>query len=368
MGPSICSSESSHTPRPLHPGVRRLITVFSPVHALRNPRTELSGGELVRPFESAARAQFVLQRIRDQKLGDVVEPEEFGLEPLLRVHDPQYLEFLSSAWDEWLAAENRGEAIPDVWPARRMRPQRPNSITGKLGYYAMAAETSISAGTWEAARAAANVALSGAQLLKQGARCAFALCRPPGHHAARDLFGGYCFINNAAAAAQLLRDGGAARVAILDVDFHHGNGTQDIFYERADVLFVSLHADPKDDFPYFSGYADETGMNAGSGFTLNLPLPTGTSFEAWQVALGIALARIQIFKADALVVSLGVDTYVNDPISSFRLTSPDFAAYGRMLGATGLPTLFVLEGGYAVEEIGVNVVNVLTGFESGAAA
>jgi acetoin utilization deacetylase AcuC-like enzyme len=323
---------------------------------------------LVRPYESAARAQIVLERVREQGLGEVIAPTQFGLSPLLRVHDDQYLDFLSTAWSDWLAAENRGEAIPDVWPSRRMRPQRPNSITGKLGYYAMAAETSISEGTWEAARAAADVSLTGAELLKNGARSAFALCRPPGHHAARDLFGGYCFINNAAAAAQFLRDGGAERVAILDVDFHHGNGTQDIFYERADVLFVSLHADPKDDFPYFSGYADETGMNAGNGFTLNLPLPTGTSFEAWQAALRTALTRIQTFKADALVVSLGVDTYVNDPISSFRLASSDFATYGRMIGAISLPTLFVLEGGYAVEEIGVNVVNVLTGFEGDVAA
>jgi acetoin utilization deacetylase AcuC-like enzyme len=341
-----------------------VITVFSPDHVLRNPRTELSGGQLVRPYESAARAQIVLERVRELGLGDVIEPKPFGLEPLLRVHDAQYLEFLSTAWTEWLAAENRGEAIPDVWPSRRMRPQRPNSITGKLGYYAMAAETSISAGTWEAARAAADAALTGAELLRSGARSAFALCRPPGHHAARDLFGGYCFINNAAAAAQHLRDGGSARVAILDVDFHHGNGTQDIFYDRDDVLFVSLHADPRDDFPYFSGYADETGSDAGSGFTLNIPLPTGTSFANWQDALRVALSRIKAFRADALIVSLGVDTYVNDPISSFQLSSPDFATYGGMIGDLGLPTLFVLEGGYAVEEIGINVVNVLTGFES----
>jgi acetoin utilization deacetylase AcuC-like enzyme len=251
-----------------------------------------------------------------------------------------------------------------VWPSRRMRQQRPNSIVGKLGYYAMAAETSISAGTWEAARAAADVAMTGAALLKDGARAAFALCRPPGHHAARDLFGGYCFINNAAVAAQYLRDAGLPRVAILDVDFHHGNGTQDIFYDRADVLFVSLHADPQDDFPYFSGYAGETGSNAGSGFNLNLPLPTGTSFAVWQDALRVALARLGEFKPDALVVSLGVDTFVNDPISSFTLSSQDFATYGKMLGAPAVPTLFVLEGGYAVEEIGINVVNVLTGFES----
>jgi acetoin utilization deacetylase AcuC-like enzyme len=340
-----------------------VITVFSPDHLLRNPRTELSGGQLVRPYESAARAQIVLDRVREQGLGAVIEPSRFGLEPLLRVHDSGYLEFLSTAWTEWLAAENRGEAIPDVWPSRRMRPQRPTSITGKLGYYAMAAETSISGGTWEAARAAADVALTGAGLLGRGGHSAFALCRPPGHHAAKDLFGGYCFINNAAVAAQCLRDAGSERVAILDVDFHHGNGTQDIFYDRADVLFVSLHADPHHDFPYFSGYADEVGSEAGTGLTLNLPLPTGTTFAVWQDALRVALARIESFRPDALVVSLGVDTYVNDPISSFQLASPDFTTYGSMIGGLGVPTLFVLEGGYAVEEIGINVVNVLAGFE-----
>ena len=227
----------------------------------------------------------------------------------------------------------------------------------------MAGETSISLGTWEAARAAADVALTGALQIKEGASAAFALCRPPGHHAARDLYGGYCFLNNAAIAAQYLRDGGAARVAILDVDFHHGNGTQDIFYTRPDVLYVSLHGDPADAFPYFSGYADETGAAAGSGFTLNLPLPPGTEWATWQDALRTALKRIADFRADALVVSLGVDTFAQDPISFFRLQCSDFFSYGQMIGACALPTLFVLEGGYAVGEIGINVVNVLTGFE-----
>ena len=244
-----------------------------------------------------------------------------------------------------------------------MTQRRPNSITGKLGYYAMAGETSISHGTWEAAHAAADVALTGASQIKAGARAAFALCRPPGHHAARDLYGGYCFLNNAAIAAQYLRDTGAARVAILDVDFHHGNGTQDIFYDRPDVLYISLHGDPAEAFPYFSGFADETGTGVGAGFTLNLPLPPGTEFGAWQDALRAALLRIENFRADALVVSLGVDTFAEDPISFFRLQSADFSTYGRMIGACALPTLFVLEGGYAVGEIGVNVVNVLTGFE-----
>ena len=341
-----------------------MITVFSPDHVLRSPRSELYGGELVTPHESPQRAQIVLERVQAQRLGSVVEPSRFDAAPLLRVHDAAYLEFLETAWTEWVAAGHRGEAIPDCWPARRMAQRRPQNIAGKLGYFAMAGETSISHGTWEAARAAADVALTGAARIEGGEHAAFALCRPPGHHAARDLYGGYCFLNNAAVAAQYLRDTGAARVAILDVDFHHGNGTQDIFYDRPDVLYVSLHGDPAQAFPYFSGYADETGGGAGAGFTLNLPLRRGTEFGAWQEALCVALRRIEDFKTDALVVSLGIDTFAQDPISFFRLQSADFFTYGRMIGACGLPTLFVLEGGYAVGEIGVNVVNVLTGFET----
>jgi acetoin utilization deacetylase AcuC-like enzyme len=322
----------------------------------------LYGGELVAPHECAQRAEFVLDRVKATGLGDIIAPSQFGLEPVVRVHDADFVEFLSSAWTEWLAAGNRGEAIPDCWPARRMAVRRPNSITGKLGYYAMAAETSISAGSWEAACASADVALTAAARLATGERGAFALCRPPGHHAARDLYGGYCFLNNAAIAAQYLRDHGNERVAILDVDFHHGNGTQDIFYARSDVLYCSIHGDPLDAFPYFAGYADEIGSGEGTGYNLNLPLPRGTDFRVWRAALETALARIVKFAPGALVVSLGVDTFENDPISFFKLKTDDFARYGRLISALGLPTLFVLEGGYAVAEIGVNAVNVLQEF------
>jgi len=339
-----------------------MITVYSEKHLLRNSRTELYGGELVAPHECAQRAEFVLGRVKATGLGDIIAPSQFGLEPVVRVHDAEFVEFLSSAWTEWLAAGNRGEAIPDCWPARRMAVRRPNSITGKLGYYAMAAETSISAGSWEAACASADVALTAAARLATGERGAFALCRPPGHHAARDLYGGYCFLNNAAIAAQYLRDHGNERVAILDVDFHHGNGTQDIFYARSDVLYCSIHGDPLDAFPYFAGYADEIGSGEGTGYNLNLPLPRGTDFRVWRAALETALARIVKFAPGALVVSLGVDTFENDPISFFKLKTDDFARYGRLISALGLPTLFVLEGGYAVAEIGVNAVNVLQEF------
>ena len=337
-------------------------TIYSADHKRRSARTELAAGLLVPPHECPERAEYVLERVKERKVGDILAPREFADAAITRVHDAQFVEFLKSAWKEWAAQGNKGEAIPDCWPARRMAVRRPEAIAGKLGYYAMAAETSISEGTWEAARAAANVALTGAALLQEGERCAFSLCRPPGHHAAHDMYGGYCFLNNAALAAQYLRDHGAARVAILDVDYHHGNGTQDIFYERADVLYVSLHARPQDAFPYFLGYADETGKGAGSGFNLNFPMALGTEFAAWDQALAEGMKRIAEFGADALVVSLGVDTFERDPISSFKLRSEDFVSYGRRIGKAALPTLFVLEGGYAVREIGVNAVNVLEGY------
>jgi acetoin utilization deacetylase AcuC-like enzyme len=340
-----------------------MITVFSEAHRLRNARTELSGGELVAPHECPERATMVLERIRSVGLGEIVTPDNFGLKPVLRIHDERFVEFLASAWSDWVAAGNAGEAIPDCWPARRMTQRCPVGITGKLGYYAMAGETSISAGTWEAAQAASDVALTAARLVAGGARSAFALCRPPGHHAARDLYGGYCFLNNAAVAAQYLRDNGAARVAILDVDFHHGNGTQDIFYDRADVLYASVHGDPAYAFPYFSGYADEVGEGAGAGFNINVPLPAGTAFPRWREVLTGLLQRIREFRPDALVISLGVDTFAQDPISFFRLESTDFLSLGRMLGGLGLPSVLVFEGGYAVAEVGINTANVLMGFE-----
>lgn len=178
------------------------------------------------------------------------------------------------------------------------------------------------------------------------------------------MYGGYCFLNNAAIAAQYLRDHGAERVAILDIDFHHGNGTQDIFYARDDVLFCSLHGDPEDAFPHFLGYADETGSGLGTGYNCNYPMPPGTPFAQWRKALADALARVGEFSPQYLVVSLGVDAFENDPISFFKLTSPDFLTTGQMIGALDIPALFVMEGGYDVDEVGVNVVNVLKGFDA----
>jgi acetoin utilization deacetylase AcuC-like enzyme len=338
-------------------------TIHTEKHRLRNSKSELSGGLLVSPYECPERVDYILARLKQQSLGEIISPNAFGLAPILRIHDEHYLEFLSTCWTRWKALGYQGEAIASVWPARGMRQRKPTDIEGLVGYYAFASETTISDGTWEAALHSADVALSAQALIASGEKSAFALCRPPGHHAASDLFGGYCFINNAAVAAQASLDQGAKRVVILDVDFHHGNGTQEIFYHRNDVFYVSLHGHPAEHFPHFLGYADEKGTGEGEGFNLNLPMSSGTDFDTWDASLALACNRIMQYAPDILIVSLGVDTFVDDPISNFRLQSDDFTRYGERLGKLGIPTLFVMEGGYAVSEIGTNVVNVLAGFE-----
>lgn len=342
-----------------------MITIYSSDHVHQNATVELVDGKLRSPFEHPRRAEMVLTQVQTTNLGTVIAPHDFGLAPILRVHDRHFVEFLQTAWHEWQAAHGDYDALPLNWAVRTMRHDRiPETIDGKLSYYSFDAGTPITSGTWRAAIAAANVALTGANQL-QGDRTAFALCRPPGHHAAADFYGGYCFLNNAAIAAQALRDGGCDRVAILDVDYHHGNGTQAIFYDRADVLFVSIHADPLQDFPYFLGFADERGSGAGEGYNHNYPLRWGTSWDCYQEALLDAIAKIQQYRPDAIVVSLGVDTFCEDPISRFQLTSNNFLQIGAVLSKLACPTLFVLEGGYAIDAIGLNAVNVLLGFENG---
>ena len=315
------------------------------------------------PFEAPVRVDHVLAELDRRKFPAPNGPDTHGLAPVIRVHTSDYVAFLQTVWDEWTAAGNQGEAIASIWPSRAMPATAPpRCIEGRLGYYALAAETSICEGTWGAARAAADVALTAQRFVANGEPAAFALCRPPGHHAAADMFGGYCFLNNAAIAAQAFVDQGANRVAVLDVDFHHGNGTQAIFYARSDVMTVSLHGDPADAFPYFLGHADETGAGPGEGFNHNYPLPPGTVYDRWVEALQDGLQRIAGFGPEALVVSLGLDTFEEDPISFFRLKSTDYLDLGRRLAKLAVPTVFVMEGGYAIEALGANTVNVLAGF------
>jgi len=340
-----------------------MLTIYSDKHKLQDAQAELNEGKLMPPFETPKRAEQILVHLQQTDLGAVLPAKEFGLEPILRVHDRRFVSFLQTAWQEWVAAYGEFDALPLNWAVRTMRQDRiPETIEGKLSYYSFDAGTPIIAGTWQAACSAVNVALTGQDLLVNGERSVFALCRPPGHHAAYDFYGGYCFLNNAAIAAQALIDAGAERVAILDVDYHHGNGTQAIFYNRSDVLFVSIHADPSYSFPYFLGFADETGIETGAGYTCNYPLPLGVNWENYLPTLTHALKTIQDYSPEAIVVSLGVDTYEKDPISSFRLTTENYCQMGEKIAQLQKPTLIVMEGGYALEAIGINVVSFLQGF------
>ncbi|QDW67604.1 histone deacetylase family protein [Luteimonas granuli] len=340
--------------------------VHSPLHVRHSDGVELHRGELVPCYEKPERAEYIREALVDAGHA-FVEPRNFAVETLHRVHDPAFVAFLSTAHARWREEGRDGSMLPSGFPARSLRRDRvPEGINGAMGYYAFDAGTPIVEGTWDAAFASAQCAMTAAALVAEGMPAAYALCRPPGHHAARGAYGGYCFLNNSALAAQELRDRGFGRVAVLDVDYHHGNGTQDIFQERGDVLTVSIHGTPETEYPYFLGFADERGSGEGEGCNLNLPLPRGTGWEAWSAALDTALEAVAAFRAEALVVPLGVDTYEGDPISAFGLREEHFPMIGARLAAAGLPTVLVQEGGYAVREIGTNVAGVLGAFERGA--
>ncbi|NBW50704.1 MAG: histone deacetylase family protein [Betaproteobacteria bacterium] len=341
-------------------------TFYNHLHAQHQGKVEMFRGALVPCFEVPARADHVLAELQRRQLGAVLEPQAFDEAALTAIHSPRYLNFLATAWDQWVALDAANadkDILPSVWPTRTFRTDiEPDNFAAKVGLYSYDAGTPFTSGTWVAARKGAECALSAAQAVLAGDRAAFALSRPPGHHAGADFFGGYCFLNNAALAAQHLRNAGMKKVAVLDVDYHHGNGTQAIFYDRPDVYFASIHGDPRTEYPFYLGHADETGSGAGLGANLNLPLPRGTDYATWAQALETALAGIARFGADALVVSLGMDTFEGDPISGFKLKTDDYLRIGERLAKAGLPTVFIFEGGYAVEEVGVNAVNVLQGF------
>ena len=357
-----------------------MLIVHNPLHAHHQGRQEMYRGRLVPCHEVPARLDHVLAELRRRSFGDLrpldkvapaVGDAEFDA-LLARVHQPRYLTFLAEAWDEWVALDPANaalDALPSVWPVRGFRADLvPANFAARLGLFSFDAGTPLTAGTWTAARAGAHCAVLAARAVAgpdRSTRSAFALTRPPGHHAGADFFGGYCFLNNAALAAQALRERGCARVAVLDVDYHHGNGTQSLFYTRPDVLTVSVHGDPRTEYPFYLGHADERGDGEGHGCNLNLPLPRGTGFDGWMSALHQALDAIVHFDAQALVVALGVDTFEGDPISGFRLRSADYLRVGATLASLRLPTVFTFEGGYAVDEVGVNAVNVLQGFEAG---
>jgi len=336
--------------------------VYSPAHERHRPPAILGPGLTVAPhWEVAQRAAELLAAA--QKGGRAIAaPPEYGAGPRAAVHEPDYLAFLETAWARWRALPDAGRAVmPSAYAVGRRMSGRPTGIAGQAGYYMATGSAPIVEGTWEAATAAADTAVHAARLVLDGAGAAYALCRPPGHHAFSDLAGGFCYLNNIAIAAEYMRRE-RRRVAILDVDVHHGNGTQGIFYSRSDVLFVSLHGDPSDYFPFFAGYAQEIGEADGLGYTRNLPLPPGAGDAAFLEALDKALETVRHFAPEALLVSLGFDAFEGDPIGVLRVTTPGFGETGRRIGALGLPTVLVQEGGYNLEALGANLAAFLGGF------
>lgn len=339
-------------------------TVYSPLHAGHVGQLELMHGQLIPCFERPERVEIIREAIARTDLGSILSPEEHSLESARRVHDSNYVDFLPTVWTLWREAGGEGCAMPNVFPVGELRRDASlETVHGLLGLYSFDAGASFVEGTWQAIKVSQDVALTAADLLASGERAAFALCRPPGHHAGRSTMGGYCYLNNAAIAAQRLLDEGAERVTVLDIDYHHGNGTQEIFYRRGDVQAINIHCDPRHAFPYFLGHADERGEGDGEGANLNLPLPPGTGSVAWMAALETACGAIIDHAPDSLVVSLGVDTWRGDPISSFQLDVDDYPDIGARIAELDLPTLVVMEGGYAVAEIGVNVVGFLAGLD-----
>jgi acetoin utilization deacetylase AcuC-like enzyme len=338
-----------------------MLTYCSPTQNAHAPALELVNGRAEEHAETPARLANMLAQ-----MGEVRAPADHGLEAIVAVHDPGYVAFLQSAHAAWLAAGREGDAIGYAFPVRGRRPLDIERIDGKLGQYGFDTVTPIAAGTWAAAYGAAQSALGALEAVASGeAGKAFALCRPPGHHAGADYFGGYCYLNNAAIAARAAVARGMGPVAVLDVDYHHGNGTQDIFWEDGSVFFASIHADPRTDFPYFWGHADECGAGAGEGATFNQPLPRGTGWAEYEGALAKALEAIARFGAKTLIVSYGADTFVDDPITQFAITTEDMHRMGAMIGAAGLPSVTVMEGGYNVAALGRNVAGFIAGLERG---
>ena len=321
------------------------------------PAGEFFNGAVHPAAEHPGRVDAILAAI-----GPTEASADLGIEPLLRVHSADYLDFLRTAHGQWRAADREGDAFPYTFPVVGRRPLALSRIDALLGQYSFDTSSPITEKTWDAAYWAAQTALAATDAVLGGEHSAFAVCRPPGHHCGRDYLGGYSYLSNAAIAAEHAIASGKKGVAILDVDYHHGNGTQDIFYDRGDVLYVSIHADPVMDYPYFWGHADETGAGPGEGANLNLPLPRATDWSNYERALIPALERIEQHDPELLIVSYGADTYEGDPISHFKLKTSDYAPMARRIAALGLPTVIVMEGGYAVEALGANVSEFLSGF------
>jgi acetoin utilization deacetylase AcuC-like enzyme len=343
--------------------------VYTPTHALHHPEHELERSAFQPPFEHPGRAETIRAALAADDRFSFTEPTAWGTAPIEAVHDRGLVRFLSTAWSEYQRqCGPTHDVVPDVFAMAKLRQgmsdaAEPDKVSAQLGWWCYETTTPITEGTYEAARGAVDVALSTAQRVLGGERAAYGLCRPPGHHAPAGLYGGYCFFNNAAIAAHHIAATTGSRVTVLDVDYHHGNGTQQIFYERDDVQFVSLHGDPARAYPYVVGHADETGTGKGLGLNLNVPLPARTDDDAYVARLTMACDAVRAFDPGVLVVSLGVDTYVDDPICDLSLTTEGMQRCGAVVAALGLPTVVLQEGGYADDALGANVRHWLVGLD-----
>ncbi|MFP4312099.1 MAG: histone deacetylase family protein [Nitriliruptoraceae bacterium] len=341
-----------------------LVVVSDDAHRHHDPPFELNAGQQVWPVpDRPARLDAIAAAVRAAGLTEQAAlPHDDAV--LTAVHDPGMLTFLRDGHAEWVAAGGPEVLIPDTFRSPRWnRGGRPTaSPLGRAGWYVTDTATPIVAGSWRAARAGADVACTAVDAVLAGHRAAYAMTRPPGHHAGPDYLGGFCLLNLAAIAAAQLRPHG--RVAIVDVDVHHGNGTQDVFWTDPEVLYVSVHTDPDHQYPYLSGTAAELGEGPGQGTTRNLPLAPGTTDAGVLHAVEVACELVTAFDPTAVVVSLGLDTAASDPLGRLALSPEGFAPLGRLLAALDRPTVLVQEGGYALEVIGRVAVDVLTAFRA----
>ena len=335
--------------------------IFDDRQRKHQPRHFMANGAILPNPEQAERIDRLLTGARTAGCS-VEAPQDAGLGPIAALHSPEYLTFLENIHVRWKHIDGAGEeVIPNIHPATRTD-SYPKSAVGQAGFHQADTACPIAEGTWEAAYWSAQTAITGADLILAGEDSAYALSRPPGHHAFGDLAGGFCFLNNSGIAAERLRAQGL-RPAILDVDVHHGNGTQGIFYHRKDVLTVSIHADPERFYPFFWGQAHERGKGEGLGYNLNLPLARGTPDDAYLATLDVALQRIRAFGADVVVVALGLDAFVDDPFKGLAVSTIGFGRIGTAIARLGLPCLFVQEGGYLCDELGENLASVLNGYQ-----
>jgi acetoin utilization deacetylase AcuC-like enzyme len=349
--------------------------VYSPAHLGHDITIETYMGMPIPANEVAERAERIRQVLETDGGFPFVDPTEHGVDPITAVHDPGLVRFLEVAWSEHRAQGlDRAFLTADTYPNRSMFEgmsaeavarlvREPEHAAGRAGFWGLDSAAPLVAGTYLAARAAVDVALTATDLGLGGASAAYGLCRPPGHHAARSMYGGYCFFNNAAIAAHALTQASGERTAIFDVDYHHGNGSQQIFWRRGDVFYASIHADPARQYPFFLGYAHETGEGDGAGENMNQPQPAGLSDDGYLATIDRALEAILARPGSTIVISLGFDTYRLDPICDFALTTEVYAEIGRRVASTGRRLVILQEGGYYRPALGHNAVAWLRGAE-----